>query len=359
MVLHHTNSVLRIDILTGRHVIVAPSRSQRPGAATSDPVLAHPKDGNPYEQGRESRTPDERLALRRIDSRPNTAGWLVRVVPNQFPALVSCCETSTEPHDRYLKSLPAFGTHEVVIESPVAHRRLSALSVAETARILLAWQLRLRDLEQQPDIKSITVFRNEGFSAGASLSHVHSQILATNIIPPQTATRLQRSSHHRKHYGKCLLHDLCETEVADGTRIVSTDPMCIVMCPYAGRVSWQMRIVPRQSAFDSFSNCTNSQLINIAGHLHAAATAIDQCAGQMAMNIVLVQPPIANSTNGWFLDLMPRSTRMAGYELATDVDIVTVAPESAAVQLRRRYQLSVPPPDDVVPPEYEWRGEHC
>ncbi|MCH2211840.1 MAG: hypothetical protein MK110_11090 [Fuerstiella sp.] len=359
MVLQIPDSSLRVDILTGRRVIVAPGRSQRPGAVSSDPDLTDPAEGNPFVQGNESHTPNERLALRQADSLPNTTGWLIRVVPNQFPSVFSRCDNSAQSVDGPFKSLPLCGIHEIVVESPVTHRRLTELSVAETARILMAWQRRVRDLEQHPQLKSITIFRNEGFSAGASLPHVHSQILATNVVPPQTATRLKKSSHHRNLCGNRLLQDLCTWEVADGSRIVFSDPQCLVLCPYAGRVSWQMRIVPRQSPFDSFSSCTDSQLINVAGQLHAAAAAIDRCAGQLAMNLLLVQPPIENKTEGWFLDLMPRSARMAGYELATDVDVVSVAPEAAAALLREQFQFRTAAPKEVVLSGYRWYENRC
>ena len=331
-----TGASLRVDVLTGRQVLIAPHRSQRPGAESVDPVLVLPPNGNPFLQGCEDQTPDERLALRRTDSRPNESGWLVRVVPNQFPAVFTDKQTPTAGNDGLLSRIPVSGVHEVVVESPMPRRRLSELTAAETARVLLAWQHRVRDLEQQSGIEAITVFRNEGFNAGASLPHVHSQILTLNTTPPQTASRLNRSGRHRSHFRHSLLHDLCEAEVADGTRIVAADSSCLVICPYAGRVSWQVRIVPRQSVFDSFSSCSGAELNSIAGNLHAAVTAIDECAGRMAMSILLVQPPVSNQTDGWFLNLMPRSTRTAGYELATDIDIVTVAPESAAKLLRKK-----------------------
>ncbi|MEO2036841.1 MAG: DUF4921 family protein [Planctomycetaceae bacterium] len=349
------DSSLRIDVLTGRQVIVAPHRGLRPGARNVDPILADPSRGNPFLHGKESETPGEKLALRRTDTRPNELGWLVRVVPNQYPVVFTDEDISTPTGNGLLRTMPVFGIHEVVIESPTPHRRLSELSAAETARVLLAWQLRVRDLERRPGIQSITVFRNEGFSAGASLPHVHSQILALNTISPQTTVRVQRSISHRRKFGTSLLNDLCKEELTAGRRIVSAESGCLVMCPFAGRVSWQVRIVPQRSARESFSRCSESDLINIAGVLHAATTAIDECAGKMAVNVLLVQPPVSDESDSWFLELMPRSARMAGYELATDVDIVAVAPESAADLLRAAFRHAAPRPTDVVPFGYEWR----
>jgi len=351
------DSSLRIDVLTGRQVIVAPQRSQRPGTSISDPTLFDPVHGNPFLEGNEQTTPGEHLALRHTESAANKPGWLVRVVPNQFPAVVANQQTPESTNSGLLSHLAVFGIHDVVLESPRPHRRLADVSAAETARILLAWQRRVRRLEENTAVNSITVFRNEGFSAGASLPHIHSQMIALNTVPPQMAKRLQQSADHRHLTGNSLLHDLCNAELADGQRIVSANADCLTMCPYAGRVSWQVRIAPLKSAATSFSRCPESIMLHIAGMLHASAVAIDDCAGPLAMNVLLVQPPPERSGDGWFLDLMPRPARMAGFELATDVDIVTVAPESAAVSLRNTFLYDEPLPADVIPPGYRWSDE--
>ncbi len=326
----------------------------RPGAASVDPVLQNPSDGNPFLEGRESRTPEERLTLRRSDSQPNQPGWLVRVVANQYPAVNSDVPPTQVAAGDLIGQLPVGGLHEVVIESPAPHRRLTELSAAETARVLLAWQRRVRVVERLPTIESVTVFRNEGFSAGASLPHVHSQILAVNSVPPQMQQRLQRMEQYRRQHGSSLLLDLLRTELSDELRIVTAGSGSVVLCPWAGRVAWQVRVAPAPSVMAPFADCPESVLIDVASHLHAAAVAVDACAGPLAMNVLLVQPPPDCPDQSWYLDLMPRCARMAGYELATDVDIVTVSPESSAELLRPVLAVVEPAADEVIPPEYAW-----
>lgn len=347
-------SSLRIDVLTGRQVIVAPDRGRRPGAVSDDPPLSDPADGNPFLEGQEQRTPNERLALRRQGSRPNQPGWLVRVVPNQFPAVTDTESQHTVESAPVVRQRPVAGFHEVVIESPKPTRRMVEQPAAQTARVLLAWQRRVSELERIPSVRSVTVFRNEGFSAGASLPHVHSQILATSTTSPQMDDRLRRSDEHRRQHRTTLLHDLLSSEIDDGSRVVAADSSCVVICPWAGRVSWQVRIAPLPNVSVPFSACPESLLIDMAARLHAAAQAVDDCAGQRAMNVMLVQPPPDNADDGWFLDLTPRSTRMAGYELATDVDIVTVAPEAAAAALRQSFHHDSLTVGEVIPAGYTW-----
>ncbi len=350
-----TESSLRLDVLTGRQVIVAPSRSLRPGAVRQEPPLAAPNGGDPFAEGNELQTPGETLALRRLNTPPNTPEWLVRVVPNQFPAVTDSPEMVSSTRNQLLIQRQAAGMQEVVIETPHPHQRLTDLSVAETARILLAWQHRVRALEKQSFVKSITVFRNEGFSAGASLPHVHSQIVGMETIPLQVAERQHRSRVYRQQHNSSLLFDLCDAERSDGQRLITESDRCIVLCPFAGRVTWQVRIVPARAAPTRFSECPEPTLINIAAHVHAATTAITQATGPVSMNILLIQPPADDHHEHWFLDLAPRSSRIAGFELATDVDIVTVAPEAAAERLRTHFRLDLPTATAVIPDGYHWR----
>jgi len=317
--------------------------------------LAAPNDGDPFAAGNEAQTPAETLALRSHQSEPNSPDWLVRVVPNQFPAVAENPQPLPQTSNQLLIHSSAVGMQEVVVETPHPHQRLTDLSPAETARILQAWQRRVRVLEKSPAIKSITVFRNEGFNAGASLPHVHSQIVGMQAIPLQVSERQHRSRVYREHHDRSLLIDLCDAERSAEQRMITESKECIVLCPFAGRVTWQVRVVPTASNPTSFSECPESTLLDIAAHIHGVAAAITHTAGPVSMNILLIQPPVHDDSEHWFLDVMPRSSGIAGFELATDVDIVTVAPEAAAEQLQQCFRLKPVAANDITPTGYAWR----
>lgn len=349
------DSSLRLDVLTGRQVIVAPSRSLRPGAVRQEPSLASPNGKDPFAEGNEEQTPGETLALRDEHTQRNRPGWLVRVVPNQFPAVTTQPAPESPSHSPLLVQRPAAGVQEVVIETRHPHQRLTNLSVTETTRVLLAWQLRVRAMQAMPFIRSITVFRNEGYSAGASLPHVHSQIIGMETIPLQISERQHRNQVYRNQHDRSLLLDLCDAERNDGRRMIADTMNCIAFCPYASRVTWQVRIVPVLDTPTPFSDCPESTVAAIAAHIHAAAAAITQVAGPVSMNVLLIQPPIDDLLEPWFIDVLPRSSRIAGFELATDVDIITIAPEEAAQQLSPHYNTSHVATSEIIPPGYSWR----
>ncbi|MBC7966049.1 MAG: hypothetical protein H7Z17_09010 [Fuerstia sp.] len=328
----------RTDVLTGQQVIVAPQRSQRPLAYVPDPPLNPLLD--PFAEGQESETPDERFAIRANDSEANGPGWVLRVVPNRYPAVmpasVPASATSVTGDHALFPCRPACGEHDVVIECPDNRTRMVELSPAEIQQTLIAWRTRMQQLMQSPSICSVAIFRNEGFSAGASLAHSHSQILATAELMPLDFARHERATRHRSATGRDLVQDLWDAERTHGIRFIRESTFFGVYCPFASRMSWQVRFVPKQSLPTAFADASDSMLQDLAAILKSALVALEKnLGGPFSFNLTLSHPRIDQPASfSWSLDLLPRTGRMAGWELVTSVDMVTVAPETAAEKLR-------------------------
>ena len=328
----------RTDVLTGQQVIVAPQRAQRPAANFQDPPLTHSLD--PFTEGHEGETPDERFAIRVDNSEPNGPGWQLRVVPNRYPSvtptsvLVSTTSATDEP--TLFPCWPASGEHDVVIECPDNRSRMVELSPAEIQQTLTAWRTRMLQLMLSPSLCSVAVFRNEGFSAGASLAHCHSQILATTELMPLDLARHARATLHRAATGRDLGQDLWDAERTQAIRVIRETPCFGVYCPFASRMSWQVRFVPKQSQPLAFADASDATLQDLATLLRSTLIALEkQLGGPFSFNLTLSQPRIDQpAAFSWSLDLLPRTGRMAGWELLTNVEIVTVAPETAADKLR-------------------------
>ena len=359
----------RIDVLTGRQVIVASWRGNRPINVFEPPAASSAYD--PFQEGNEHDTPQERLALRRIGSRGNSAGWLLRVVPNRYPAIDeltpgsprSRCQVTGED---VLTQLPqsfaqaaAVGVHDVVIECCDSRNRLSQLSHMEVTRVLYAWQQRLVLLLQMPAIRSVSIFRNEGFSAGASLPHCHSQILATDFLTPLLEARIQAACGHDSRVSSSLFEAWLHDEIAGGERILLETSDFVVLCPFASRSPWQVRICPRVAAVYDFHSLDSLHLAVIASLLLSTIQALERFAGLVAYNLNLVLPPADGACDfPWMLDVIPRPNRFAGFELMSDVDILTVAPETAAEQYRKSAEWTIHSIDQngLCPDGFAWRS---
>ena len=339
---------LRFDVLTGRQVIVAAGRAERPQMFTGSAPFAG-DHYDPFLEGHERDTPGERLALRKSDSAPNAKGWLLRVVANRYPAV--------GPPGSAVAPDVATGIHDVIVECPDGREHLADLSPEEVTRILFAWQQRLVQIQSLPGIESVCVFRNEGFGAGASLSHCHSQVLATSVVGNQTISRMKLAADYQQRHQASLFEHWLHGELASEERVVQLSSEIAIICPYASRVPWHTRVVPVGGMSSKFEQLTEDELATVAIALLSIVRAHEMASGRSSFNLTLTLPPVASpAAYPWMLDYLPRTSRFAGFELMSDVDILTLAPESAAQQLRTSFpdNISCSVTEALHPVGYEW-----
>jgi UDPglucose--hexose-1-phosphate uridylyltransferase len=329
----------RRDVLTGLVSLIAPARSARPSARHPEPQIARTDD--PFAEGSEAETPNESFAVRKPGTAPNTPGWNLRVVPNRYPAVLPV--SASKPHEKHsnpvsdlFPSAPALGAHEVVIECPDSRSRLADLSHPEIVQVLFAWRQRVQQLTESSQYQSLAVFRNEGFSAGASLAHCHSQIIAAQNLTPLDQQRHQLAVEHRQSTGRELLMDLAAAERTDQHRIIAETQNFMVLCPFASRAPWHVRFIPLLAGPASFAIASDHCLSELAGLLKQTINALEVVLeGAFSFNLILPHPRLDQPPQyRWMLELLPRIGRHAGWEYLSNVEIVTVAPEYAAATLR-------------------------
>ena len=336
----------RTDVLTGLVSLIAPARSARPSARHPEPTIARTDD--PFAEGSEAETPNESFAVRKPGTAPNTPGWKLRVVPNRYPAVVPVSASepdanNSNPASEFFPSAAAFGAHEVVIECPDSRSRLADLSHAEVMQVLLAWRQRIQQLTESSQYQSLAVFRNEGFSAGASLAHCHSQIIAAQTLTPLDQQRHQRTADHRQRTGRELLMDLAEAERTDQHRIIVETSDFLVLCPLASRTPWHVRFIPLLAGPASFGEASDHCLSELARILRQTVQSLEVALdGTFSFNLILPHPRLDQPPQfRWMLELLPRIGRHAGWEYLSNVEIVTVAPEYAAAMLRELMKATV------------------
>lgn len=239
-------------------------------------------------------------------------------------------------------SRPAFGEHDVVIECPDSRARLAEFSAEETAQVFFAWQARLQQLAQAGRYANVSIFRNEGFSAGASLTHCHSQIIASQHATPLETARSERAAIHFERTGSEITLDLLNAELRSGKRVVIESERFVVLCPFASRTSWHVRFIPKSLIDRSFVNVDQDTVRELAKLVKQMLTILEQSlGGPFSFNLTLPHPRLNQPPQfRWVLELMPRTGRSAGWEFLTGVDIVTVAPEQAATILRQQIPQS-------------------
>ncbi|HWF72969.1 MAG TPA: DUF4921 family protein [Solirubrobacteraceae bacterium] len=320
---------VRVDPLSGQRAIVAAERADRPGGDIRV-TPAEPLDpsADPFAEGHEDRTPPELYAVR-PSGPPNSPGWIVRVVPNLYPALTP---DSPPPPPQANKDLfwagPARGAHEVIINAPDPVTSLAHLTVEQVSAAMEVWRARMR---AHPEAACLHLIVNERTEAGASLPHTHAQLYALDFVPAMIARERERfGAYATRTTGANLLADLVQDEVRRRERIVAIDKESVLMSPYGARFPFQLMLAPRVPRMRFQDDGPIA-----AAMLHGALTRLAERFGTAPpLNLWIRTAPSGAEHFCWRIDIVPRLTYIAGLELGAGVNLNIISPERAAAELR-------------------------
>jgi UDPglucose--hexose-1-phosphate uridylyltransferase len=325
---------LRKDPVVGRWVIISSERSKRPSDFHPEPVTPRAAIC-PFCPGHENLTPPEILAGRAPDSPSDSAGWSYRVVPNKFPALR--IEGELEPSGEGLfDRMNGVGAHEVIIETPNHDASLASLSVDEVADVLLAFRERAVDLKKDPRFEYILLFKNHGEAAGASLEHPHCQLIATPIIPIMVREELTGSADYYRRKERCVWCDIVRQERRARHRIILERDGFVVLAPFAPRFPCETWVLPTQHRA-AFEESQVEEMRGLAAVLGDFLRRMNTVLHDPAYNFLLHTAPLNEPSLTyfhWHLEIIPKLTRVAGFEWGSGFFINPVPPEDAAAALR-------------------------
>jgi len=225
-------------------------------------------------------------------------------------------------------SRPADGVHEVIVNAPGHATALAELDDPQIEVVVETWRERMR---AHRDAAYAQLIVNEGGDAGASLEHTHAQLYALPFVPAAVARERERAGAYRERTaGGGLLGEILVEEVRRRERLVAIDEEAALICPWASRGPFEMRIIPR-AANPSFAEDTvGAAMLGTAVRLLAKALG-----GRPELNLWVRTAPRGEASGfHWHIDISPRSSIKAGFELGTGIDINTYPPEQAASDLR-------------------------
>ena len=251
----------------------------------------------PFCEGQRGKTPPEVFALRAAGTAPDSPGWTVRVVPNKFPALNRGRPPPRATHGLF-QSMEGRGVHEVVIENPDHGLELGDLPVAHIRDVLRVFQMRIRAIESELHYQYVQLFKNKGKEAGASLSHPHSQIVATPIVPKRVKEEIYGADRLFRNFKECVFCRILREEEAAGARR-SSERALHGLRPI--RLALPLRddhLPERHSAF--FTDVREDELLTLAETLKHVLTRLKETVGDPPYNMVLHQAPNpARALRGW------------------------------------------------------------
>ena len=319
-------SQLRLDPLTGRWVVISSDRGERPQAFVGrDPSIEEPDRPCPFCPGNEEATPPA------LETYGPGGNWLVRVVPNLYPAF-----SGTEPMvvrniGPVFTQAPASGIHEVLVLSPGHKATWADLEDPQAGLVMAAIRDRVAEHAATPGLRYSQAIVNSGRDAGASLPHPHGQLLGMPFVPGEIT---DEQAGFERFQGNCLLCTTLDAEGSAGHRVVIETERVMVVCPFWSGAPFEMLVLPRDHRAH-LHQAEPADLAAIGWAIRDGLVRLRAAVGDVGYNLVFHSAPYrATGDYHWHVHVLPKVTSRAGFELGTGVLINVLAPELAAQRLR-------------------------
>lgn len=325
-------SELRFDPVSKDWVVIATGRARRPETFAREKRQKHEesKEKCPFCNIKTQEKPT--LALPKNHKR----NWQVIVIPNKYPAFGRCRDLDEKRNGSY-RRINGVGFHEVVVTRD--HKKQIAQFLKDEVRnVIDAYHERYLDLMNEKLVSYISIFHNHGKEAGASLSHPHSQIIAMPLIDPDLRRSLQGSYEYHKKHRRCVHCVMLEYDRKDGRRIIFENKDFIAVAPFASRIAFEVRIYPRKHRA-YFERITDSEKDCLAECLKEGLSRLYKALDDPAYNFFIHTAPCDGRNYDhyhWHVEILPKTSTWAGFELGTGIEISTIEPETAAEFLRKQ-----------------------
>lgn len=328
-------SEIRYDRLNDTYVLITPERLHRPDFSPSKTSLASGKIC-PFCEGNESLTPKEIYAIRPAQTLPNSQGWQVRVVPNLYKALA--IEAPHHKHEGGFSHWEGFGAHEVIIDTPKHLISMMQWDQSERINWLKTLRQRTEDLRRDSRLIYFSLFKNEGFDAGATMEHCHTQLIALPIVPNKQRELNHRLRNYFETHHETLISSIIKSEESANDRIIAKRGEFIAFSPYASGYPFEVMITSETSSaqIDTITDESIGDLSTLIGTL---LVKMESALGKFAFNLSISSPPLGEESSmahvhRMMIRITPRLYRLGGFEVDTGMMINPVEPELAAKILR-------------------------
>lgn len=320
----------------GREVIIAGSRSKRPGAN-------HKKD--PQNQICPFCPGNEKMTGKTILSLPDERNWQVRIFPNKFPVLESDifrktysekfpltpAQPSSLSVPMYQKFTP-FGRHDIMVETREHGTEYHSMDMDNLELALVALKKRYESLMAIDGISYVSIFKNRGGAAGASLDHTHTQIVASPLFPEAISKKMDESENFYKESKECGMCVIVKEEVSAKKRVILNNSHWLCIAPFTSVWPYQVRILPRRH-FSELSEMNYEELKSLARTFKSLFSMFTKLFEDMPYNMMYLNFPHSELWH-FHIDIFPRLVTHAGFEFF-GLNVNVTAPEEAASRLRK------------------------
>lgn len=325
---------LRQDLVTGDWVVIATGRAKRPEeyAARGREIIEEDPSKpcifcDPEELGQE----EDILIYKKADG-----DWSLRVFPNKYPAFTRSRAPKHIEEGPYF-AMDGTGYHELIVTRD-HYRQIALLNVLEVAELVDAYQERYIDLMNKKSINYIEIFHNHGKEAGGSIVHPHSQLMAIPVISPYVQLELDGSENYYKANRECVYCTMAQWESENKKRVVFENDDFLAFCPFSSRSAFEVWVMPKKHN-PYFERTADREKLALAEVFQKAINKIYKALGDPAYNFYFHTAPCDGKDYRhfhWHIEILPRTSIWAGFELSTGIEISTIQPEAAAEYLRKQ-----------------------
>ncbi len=324
-------SEFRQDIVSGDWILIAPGRSGRPHQfKTTIPRQRASKKGCSLEVA------GEKGNGKLIFSWPTRKNWLLRVITNKYPVVAPKRTKAVIKKKGLIAVLPGVGRHEMAVTRD-HDANFPRLHPAEALLVFQAFQSRYQDFAKDRNISYVSLMHNWGPTAGASIYHPHYQIVAIPLIPPDVAHSLEGSRRYFTAKKHCVHCAQVSWEKKAKKRIVFENKYAIAFCPFVSREPFELRIFPK-THIPFFEDTDEKYLKDIVEVLQLGLKKLEKALGDPDYNFFIHTAPLKNRNRyhhyHWHIEVVPRTTISAGFELGTAIEINPLDPDKAAAILK-------------------------
>jgi len=306
---------LRKDYIQEKYVIIAPKRGKRPHDIERPVGIKKTKELCAFCP--ENIDQSGKIILTSNISKTKGEPWAVKVLKNKFPAVAP-------------NNPKAYGYQEVVVETPNHLAEIEDLSAERIAEILKIYAQRTRVITKDKKIEYVLIFKNDGGAAGASLRHAHSQVFATQFLPPHLKDKAQKVQAHKLQTGRCIYCEVIQKE-RKGPRLIWENRDVIAFCPWAPLHNYEVWIMPKRH-LDNITLLNRAERLSFAKILKKILTKINQL--NLPYNYYCHQV-VHDEDQHLYLKITPRGSVWAGVEIGSGLIINPVSPEEATKFYRK------------------------
>jgi UDPglucose--hexose-1-phosphate uridylyltransferase len=259
---------------------------------------------------------------------------IVRVLPNKYASLNRDIEPVKSFHHMH-NHMQGFGIHDVIIDNPLHNKTIALISLEELSILINAYKQRYIEIQKMNHIRHVVVFKNQGYKAGGSLEHPHSQIYGLPVIPFQLRVRLTEMKKYYESHCKCMMCDMIQAEKQDKIRVLHENNSFISFIPYAALSPYHVWIVPKNHQA-SFTLIENKQIEDFAEIMQKTFSMAFFALENLDFNFIiqsLTEYKDSEEFFHWYMSIIYHQKRRGGIEFAGGLFVNPLMPEKAAEHL--------------------------